>query len=56
VVSAEGQPAQAVIDDLLARTPEVLAQVRAQLPSGFPAEVADSIFTGVEEAATRLAA
>jgi len=56
VVSAEGQPAQAVIDDLLARTPEVLAQVRALLPPGFPAEVADSIFTGVEEAATRLAA
>jgi serine/threonine-protein kinase HipA len=56
VVSAEGQPAQAVIDDLVARTPEVLAQVRALLPPGFPAEVADSIFTGVEEAATRLAA
>jgi serine/threonine-protein kinase HipA len=45
-----------VIDDLVARTPEALAQVRALLPPGFPAEVADRIFTGVEEAATRLAA
>ena len=56
VVSAEGQPAQAVIDDLVARTPEVLAQVRTLLPPGFPAEVADRIFTGVEQAAARLAA
>jgi serine/threonine-protein kinase HipA len=45
-----------VIDDLVARTPEALAQVRAQLPPGFPAEVADRILSGVEGAAARLAA
>lgn len=56
VVTADGRPAQAVVDDLVARTPEALPQVRAQLPRGFPAEVADSILEGVQGAATRLAA
>ena len=56
IITPDGRPAQAVIDDLLARTPEALAQVRAQLPPGFPAEVADSILAGVQSAAARLAA
>ena len=56
IITADGRPAQAVIDDLLAQTPEALAQVRAQLPPGFPAEVADSILAGVQSAAARLAA
>ena len=56
VVTADGRSAQAVVDDLIARTPEALAQVRAQLPHGFPAEVAGSILAGVEAAAARLAA
>jgi serine/threonine-protein kinase HipA len=56
VVTADGRPAQGVVDDLVARTPEALAQVRAQLPPGFPAAVADSILGGVEAAAQRLAA
>ena len=56
VVTADGRPAQAVVDDLVARTPEALAQVRAQLPHGFPADVADSILEGVQGAAARLAA
>ena len=56
VVTADGRPAQAVLDDLVARTPEVLAQVRAQLPPGFPEDVAGSILAGVEAAAARLAA
>lgn len=55
VVTADGQPARAVLDDLVARTPEVLDQVRAQLPPGFPVEVADSILAGVQSAAERLA-
>jgi len=55
VVTVDGRPAQAVIDDLIARTPEVLAQVRAQLPPGFPDEVAESILAGVQGAAARLA-
>jgi len=56
VVAADGRPAQAVVDDLVARTPEALAVVRARLPHGFPAEVADSILGGVQVAAARLAA
>ncbi len=56
IVTSDGRPAQAVIDDLVARTPEALAQVRAQLPPGFPAEVAASILAGVQGAAARLAA
>ncbi len=56
VVTADGRPALAVLDDLVARTPEALAQVRAQLPPDFPAEVADSILAGVQGAAVRLAA
>jgi serine/threonine-protein kinase HipA len=56
VVTADGRPAQAVVDDLVARTPEALALVRAQLPHGFPSDVADSILEGVQGAAARLAA
>lgn len=56
VVTADGRPAQAVLDDLVARTPEALDLVRAQLPHGFPADVADSILEGVQGAAARLAA
>jgi serine/threonine-protein kinase HipA len=56
VVTADGRPAQAVLGDLVARTPEALALVRAQLPPGFPEEVAGSILAGVETAAARLAA
>jgi serine/threonine-protein kinase HipA len=55
VVTVDGRPAQAVIDDLIARTPEVLAQVRAQRPPGFPDEVGDSILAGVQGAAALLA-
>ncbi len=56
IVTADGRPAQAVIDDLVAGTPDALARVRAQLPPGFPAEVADSVLGGVQSAAARLAA
>ena len=56
VVTADGRPAQAVIDDLVARTPDALDHVRAQLPPGFPADVADTILAGVKGAAAQLAA
>lgn len=55
-VTADGRPARAVVDDPVAQTPEALAQVGAQLPKGFPADVADSILEGVQGAAARLAA
>lgn len=56
VVTAGGSPAQAVLDDLVAKTPGALDRVRAQLPPGFPAVVADPILAGVQGAAARLAA
>jgi hypothetical protein len=56
VVTADGGPEQPVLDDLVARTPEVLAQVRAQLPPGFPADVAHSILARVQGPAAQLAA
>lgn len=56
VVTADGRPARAVVDDLVARTPEALARVRALLPHGFPADLADTILDGVQGAAARLAA
>jgi serine/threonine-protein kinase HipA len=55
VLAADGGGAQAVVDDLVARTPQVIDTVRAQLPPVFPPALADSIFHGLQEAAQRLA-
>lgn len=55
-VASVGRPAQAVLDGLVARTPEVLTIVLQQVHPSFPAAVADSILVGVESAAARLAA
>jgi hypothetical protein len=40
---------------LIDRTPAVIAEVQTQLPTGFPGNVADSIFTGMQNAANKLA-
>jgi len=55
VLDEAGLGAARVIDDVAARTPEVIANVRNQLPEGFPAQLANSILDGVREAALRLA-
>lgn len=55
VVSPDGRGAEAVLDDLLARTPGVVKTVRALLPIGFPMHVADAILNGLENAAKKLA-
>jgi serine/threonine-protein kinase HipA len=55
VTAADGRGAHGVVDDLVARTPQVIQTVRAQLPPDFPPAVADSIFAGLQEAAHRLA-
>ena len=55
VVSDDGRQIQFLIDDVLARTPQVIAAVRAQLPAGFPMPVANSIISGLQGAADRLA-
>ncbi len=55
VVSESGQGVDAMIDELIARTPEVLRSVGAALPKAFPARVAEPILRGLREAAARLA-
>lgn len=48
------ESAEPLIQELVARTPAVVAQVQAQLPRGFSAEVADLILTGLLGAARML--
>jgi serine/threonine-protein kinase HipA len=55
VVDARGGDVRAVLDDLIARTPEVLQTVRTGLPEDFPPAIADSILKGLQDAANRLA-
>ena len=55
IIVNEGKGA-AVLDDLIARTPDVVKAVRASLPAGFPLTLAESILGGLERAARRLAA
>ena len=55
VVTDEGRQVQFLIDDVVDRTPMVISSVRATLPVGFPESVAESILTGLQAAAHRLA-
>lgn len=54
VVTPDGRPARFVMDDLVARTPEVVRVVRAKLPQGFRQALADSILDGLRGAADKL--
>ena len=54
VVSPDGQSTAAVLDDLVARTPDVVRAVKAKLPKTFPQSVSDLIFEGLFLAADRL--
>lgn len=56
IVTAAGQGVEAIIDDLVARTPGVVAAVVSQLPAGFPARLADAVFSGLTAAACQLEA
>lgn len=49
-----GDSAEPVIEEILARTPAAIAEVRASLPEGFSQHVADSILGGLEQAAKTL--
>lgn len=53
-VTESGQGVDALIRDLIDRTPAALEQVAAKLPSSFPAHVADAILGGLEAAISRL--
>ena len=55
VITDDGRPAGSVVDDLVTRTPDVVAAVRQQLPPGFPLPMADSILGGLQDAAKQLA-
>ena len=55
VLDEAARGAEYLIDDIAARTPEVIANVRSQLPKGFPATLADAVFDGMQAAAERLA-
>ncbi|MDP9096276.1 MAG: HipA domain-containing protein, partial [Pseudomonadota bacterium] len=55
ILDEGGRGTEHLIDDIAARTPAVIAQVRNQLPENFPVRLADSIFEGLQDAAKRLA-
>jgi serine/threonine-protein kinase HipA len=54
ILDEAARGAEHLIDDVAARTPEVIATVRTQLPEGFPATLAKTVFEGMEDAARRL--
>ena len=43
-----------LLDELVARTPAVMAHIQRLLPAGFPARVAHTILLGLKHAARRL--
>lgn len=49
-----GENAEPLLNELVARTPEVVAQVQAQLPQGFSQQVADKVLEGLQSAAQAL--
>ena len=51
-----GSEGEAIIDELIARTPAVVATVQSQLPPGFPANIAGPILDGLAKAAKKLLA
>jgi len=50
-----GPDASALVERFIDRTPDVIAQVSAALPDGFPARVAERLFEGLRVSAQRLA-
>lgn len=56
VTTQDGRDARFVVDDLVERTPQVIQDVRAQLPKDFPPALADAILEGLQEAAKKLSA
>jgi serine/threonine-protein kinase HipA len=51
-----GDSAEPLLNDILEKTPKVVEQVQAALPSGFSQEVADKILGGLLDAARALGA
>lgn len=55
MITDEGR-GMAILDELVASTPNVVRSVRARLPASFPEALAESILGGLERAARKLAA
>ena len=55
VLDDMGRGMDTIIDGLIARTPDVVADIEAGLPTGFPDQVADRVLRGLERAARQLA-
>jgi serine/threonine-protein kinase HipA len=55
ILTLDGRNAERLIDETINQVPEVIATVGAQLPQGFDAQLANAIFSGIHEAADRLA-
>ncbi len=55
VVSDDGRGVDALMQDIVDKTPAVLSAVAAQLPKGFASRVADPILTGLRNAVVNLA-
>jgi serine/threonine-protein kinase HipA len=56
VVTADGRPAEALLDDLVARTTEVFTRIQGELPEGFPQALGSSILDGLARASKQLRA
>ncbi len=54
VLDDEGRDMEAIVEDVIERTPRVIADVEAGLPPGFPEHVAGSVLRGLERAASQL--
>lgn len=54
VLDDDGQGMETILEKLIARTPDVVAQIEASLPKGFPEEIADPVLRGLEHAAKQL--
>ena len=51
-----GENAEPLIEEILKRTPDVVASVQREIPAGFPLNVLDKILSGLTYSAKRLAA
>jgi hypothetical protein len=47
---------EAIIADVVSRTPAVIDRVQAAIPKGFPVPIADTILAGVRASSDRLQA
>ena len=54
VTTPDGRGVSFVIDDLVNRAPQVIQQVRAQLPKDFPESLAEQILSGLQEASRKI--